>query len=61
MVFYPNGCMVVLSNGLNGVVISQNIGSPQRPIVRLYNDNGVIGSIDLLKTLTMFIEEVTVI
>lgn len=61
MVFYPNGCMVVLSNGLNGVVISQNIGSPQRPIVRLYNDKGVIGSIDLLSTLTMFIEEVTVI
>lgn len=61
VVFYPNGCTVLLSNGLNGVVISQNVGSPQRPIVRLYNDNGVIGSIDLLKSLTLFVQEVTVV
>jgi len=61
IVFYPNGCTVSLSNGINGVVISQNEGSPQRPIVRLYNDSGVIGSIDLLKTLTLFIQEVILV
>lgn len=61
VVFYPNGCMVLLSNGLNGVVISQNVGSPQRPIVRLYNDSGVIGNIDLLKSLTLFVQEVMLV
>ncbi len=61
IVFYPDGCTVLLSNGLSGVVISQNIGSPQRPVVRVYNDGGVIGDIDLLKSLTIFIQEVTVI
>ncbi len=61
IVFYPNGCTVLLSNGLNGVVISQNFGSPQRPIVRVYNDVGVIGDFDLLKSLTLFVQKVMVI
>jgi len=58
MIFYPNGCTVLLSNGLKGVVISQNIGSPQRPVVRVYNDDNIIGNVDLLHNLTLFIEEV---
>ncbi|WP_010247509.1 HD-GYP domain-containing protein [Acetivibrio cellulolyticus] len=61
IIFYPNGCTVLLSNGLYGVVIKQNIGSPQRPIVRVYNEGGIIGDIDLLKSLTLFIQEVMVI
>jgi HD-GYP domain-containing protein (c-di-GMP phosphodiesterase class II) len=32
VIFYPNGCTVLLDNGLKGVVIRQNIGSPQRPL-----------------------------
>jgi len=58
IVFYPNGCTVVLSNGLKGVVIKQNLGSPQRPIVRVFNDTQIIGEIDLLKSLTLFIRDV---
>lgn len=61
IVFYPNGCSVLLNNGLKGVVIKQNMGSPQRPIVRIYNDEQVIGSIDLLKLLTISIKEVLVV
>ncbi|MCX7747256.1 MAG: HD domain-containing protein [Clostridia bacterium] len=60
IVFYPNGCSVVLSNGLTGIVIRQNIGSPQRPVVRVYNDTAVLGEIDLLKSLTLFIKDVLV-
>lgn len=61
IVFYPDGCTVLLSNGLHGVVIRQNLGSPQRPVVRTYNENGVIGDIDLLKSLTLFIQDVVVV
>lgn len=61
VVFYPNGSTVLLSNGLNGVVIQQNMGSPQRPIVRVFNDSGVIGNIDLLKSLTLFVQEVMLV
>lgn len=58
MVFYPNGCMVLLSNGLKGVVVRQNQGSPQRPVIRIFNETAVIGEIDLVKSLTLFIKEV---
>lgn len=61
IVFYPDGCTIQLSNGLQGVVIRQNLGSPQRPVVRIYNDSEVIGDIDLLKSLTLFIQDVIVI
>jgi HD-GYP domain-containing protein (c-di-GMP phosphodiesterase class II) len=58
IVFYPNGCSILLSNGLKGVVIKQNYGSPQRPIVRIYNDTSILGEIDLMKSLTIFIKDV---
>lgn len=61
IVFYPNGCTVLLSNGLKGVVISQNSGSPQRPVVRVFNDSGVIGDFDLIKSLTLFVQKVVVV
>ncbi|HOQ02047.1 MAG TPA: HD domain-containing protein [Acetivibrio clariflavus] len=61
IVFYPNGCTVLLNNGLKGVVVNQNVGSPQRPVVRAYDDDGVIGNIDLLRYLTLFIEEIVAV
>lgn len=61
IVFYPNGCTVLLSNGLKGVVIRQNLGSPQRPVVRVYSDDSVLGEINLLKSLALFIKDVLVI
>lgn len=61
IVFYPNGCTVLLSNGLKGVVVRQNLGSPQRPQIRIYNDNKIIGEVDLVKSLTLFIKDVIVV
>lgn len=61
MIFYPNGCTVLLNNGLKGVVIKQNMGSPQRPIVRIFNETGVLGNIDLVKMLTISIKDVLVV
>ncbi|HEX2947456.1 MAG TPA: HD domain-containing phosphohydrolase [Clostridia bacterium] len=61
IVFYPNGCTVLLSNGLKGIVVRQNVGSPQRPVVRTYNIAGVIGEVDLNKRLTLFIKDVLVV
>lgn len=61
IIFYPNGCTVLLNNGLKGVVIRQNQGSPQRPVVRAFNDDGIIGELDLLKSLTLEIKDVVII
>lgn len=61
IIFYPNGCTVKLSNGLKGVVVRQNLGSPQRPVIRIYNENTVIGEIDLLKSLTFSVMEVLIV
>lgn len=36
---YPNGCIVVLDNGDNGIVLHQNENSPDRPVVRLLMDS----------------------
>lgn len=58
VVFYPNGCTVELDNGIMGVVVRQNVGSPQRPVVRVFKDIQVIGGIDLMKTLTLSIKDV---
>jgi HD-GYP domain-containing protein (c-di-GMP phosphodiesterase class II) len=60
IVFYPNGCTVLLSNGLKGVVIKQNQSSPHRPVVRVYNQTSVIGEIDLYKSLTLSIKDIIV-
>lgn len=35
MAFYPVGSQVVLSTGENGVVIRQNKGFPERPVIRI--------------------------
>lgn len=58
IVFYPDGCTVKLSNGMCGVVIRQNIGSPQRPVVRAFTDNDIIGDFNLLEDLTLFVQDI---
>lgn len=35
---YPNGSIVILDNGDNGIVLHQNESSPSRPVVRLLTD-----------------------
>ncbi|WP_236897271.1 HD-GYP domain-containing protein [Clostridium beijerinckii] len=54
---YPNGLSVKLSNGLEAMVIKQNINMPTRPIVA-FKENDNIKYIDLVNNLTIFIEEV---
>lgn len=61
IIFYPTGCTVLLSNGLKGIVVRQNAGSPQRPVVRAYNNTNVIGEVDLNKSLTLFVKDVLVV
>jgi len=61
IVFYPNGCTILLSNGLKGVVVRQNLGSPQRPVVRVYSEDSILGEINLLKSLALFIKNVLII
>jgi HD-GYP domain-containing protein (c-di-GMP phosphodiesterase class II) len=61
IIFYPNGCTVLLSNGLTGVVVRQNQGIPQRPVVRTFNGSGIIGEVDLMKSLTLSIKDVVLV
>jgi|Deesub1362A_J573_1020465.scaffolds.fasta_scaffold02698_4 putative nucleotidyltransferase with HDIG domain len=58
---YPNGVTVKLNNGKYGVVIRQNRNFPQRPVIRLIQeeDNSYY-DFDLLTNTTTFIEEVIV-
>ncbi len=58
IIFYPNGCSVKLNDGSQGVVVKQNMGSPQRPVVRLFNEDSIIGEVNLIDNLTLFIQEV---
>lgn len=46
---YPIGCSLRLSNGMSGVVIKQNLGFPDRPIVKIFNkeDSDWKGSFEL--------------
>lgn len=56
--FYPNGCAVKLSNGQKGVVVTQNKGAPQRPVVRIVEGDEIRKDVNLLTNLTIFIEKV---
>ncbi|MBC8062931.1 MAG: HD-GYP domain-containing protein [Clostridiaceae bacterium] len=38
---YPRGCKIRLSNGIEGSIISQNKGFPDRPIIKVYYDGGL--------------------
>lgn len=60
---YPLGCCVRLSNGNEGYVIRQNIGFPNRPVIRVLYDSITKGTvypfeIDLMKELNIVINEV---
>ena len=51
---YPVGSKVRLSNGLEAVVISQNKGFPERPVLKNIQTNDII---DLIKTHNIIINE----
>ncbi|MBO8155682.1 MAG: HD domain-containing protein [Bacillaceae bacterium] len=61
---YPNGITVRLSSNEYAIVVRQNKGLPQRPVVRIFemvnNDFSKVNvrEIDLAKETTLFIEEV---
>ncbi|MCM3759260.1 HD domain-containing protein [Alkalihalobacillus oceani] len=62
--FYPTGSQVKLSTKETGIVVDQNPGLPQRPIIRVFHMVGSasedfdVKHIDLAKETTVFIEEV---
>ncbi len=61
--FYPNGTEVILSNGKKGLILSQNIGFPTRPILRLIEDeegNEIEEELDLLKHLNIVVDQVLI-
>ncbi|MCY6355092.1 HD-GYP domain-containing protein [Clostridium sp. ZS2-4] len=60
---YPLGCCVRLSNNIEGYVIRQNKGFPDRPTIRVLYDIGLkqpvpFYEIDLMRELAVTIEEV---
>lgn len=56
---YPNGLSVKLNNGKQAIVTMQNKNFPLRPIV-FVQDGNYYGQIDLLKELTLFVDQVLV-
>lgn len=63
--FYPTGRQVKLTTGETGVIVGQNHGLPQRPIVRVFDvynrskfDDYDVKEIDLSKQTTIFITKV---
>lgn len=56
---YPNGCMIKLSNGFSGLVESQSLSMPTRPVVRLISDASgyavIRQKINLMKELSLTI------
>lgn len=64
--FYPTGRQVKLTTGETGVIVNQNHGLPQRPIVRIFDvfnrsrfeDDYNVKELDLGKETTIFITKV---
>lgn len=56
---YPNGMEVILNNGQNGVVVSQNKGFPSRPVVVARSAYG-LDKLNLTKDLTLFIDQIVI-
>jgi HD-GYP domain-containing protein (c-di-GMP phosphodiesterase class II) len=57
---YPLGCRVRLSNSIEGYVVKQNFGFPDRPVIRVLNDNEEANTrkfyeIDLVNNINMTI------
>lgn len=60
---YPLGCCVRLSNGVEGFVIKQNIGFPDRPVLRIIDNSKIESSaqtyeLNLLEHVNIVIKEV---
>ncbi|MFT8312627.1 MAG: HD-GYP domain-containing protein [Clostridium sp.] len=60
---YPLGCCVKLSNGIEGYVIKQNPGFPDKPIIRVLYDINTkkpvqFYEIDLVKSLNLVVESI---
>lgn len=61
--FYPNGSHVKLTTGETGIVVSQNRGLPQRPIIKIIKssyqmEDFDVKEIDLAKETTVFIKKI---
>lgn len=54
---YPNGLNVVLNDKTEGIIVKQNKGFPQRPVIQTYQ-NDKHEYINLLEELTLFINTV---
>lgn len=60
---YPLGICVKLSNGIEGYVIRQNLGFPDRPVIRVLYDSKTrkpiqFYEINLVETLNLIVEDV---
>lgn len=59
---YPLGCSLILSNGLEGIVIGQNKGFPDRPIVKIFkkfnNDIFAPFELNLLEHINVTVKDV---
>ncbi|WP_102347115.1 HD-GYP domain-containing protein [Bacillus sp. Marseille-P3661] len=63
--FYPTGRQVRLTTGETGVIVGQNQGLPQRPIIRIFEkynqskfDDYEVKEVDLGKKTTVFIKKI---
>lgn len=60
---YPIGMKVTLSNGLEGIVIGQNVGFGDRPIIRIIKEDNILVEpfdLDLKKSLSVTIIDCSV-
>lgn len=54
---YPNGTLLKLSNGHQAIVEEQNRGFPERPVVRVINNNETYQVINLMDKVDIVIED----
>jgi hypothetical protein len=62
VLLYPTGSQVILSNGEYGIVVAQNFGYPQRPIISILHSKGgmqniAVETVNLVKKNTLFISD----
>jgi len=55
---YPNGSMVVLSDGRKGIVRKQNVNFPTRPVINIIKENKRVETINLMDNINIVIKEV---
>lgn len=61
LIFYPNGSTIMLSNNMKGVVLKQTANFPQRPVVRVFIEQQLLGDVDLSKVLTLFVSDIVAV